>query len=180
MSITLLLKFVCPVIVLSVVWIWDRMRRKKRMREKKEVESPYLEFSALDDKVREDLSGLVRDDVLDKLDSNTKVYRIMLKDQTIALALFSWPSSLWHFRVERGEEIDLGAYSHIHWLWVSEGYRKGGYLYKLMDNIISDTHRISAGLTIDLKDPELKSVFKRKFEFEDAGEYMKLGYGNWG
>ena len=48
-----------------------------------------------------------------------------------------------------------------------------------MDMVISDTHRISSGITIDVKDPIHKDIFKRKFEFKDKGNYMILEYDNW-
>ena len=179
MSITLILKFVCPIIVLCIIWIWNRMRRERKLKEEKKRVVPCLEFCILDEKVRKELIELVSAEVLGKLESTTKVYRIMLGEKIIAVALFSWPSSLWHFREERGEETSLGAYSHLHWFWVSEEYRLKGYLDKFMDNVIADTHRISAGLTIDLEDPELKELFRKKYEFTDCGNYMKLEYGNW-
>ena len=166
------LKFVCPILVLCIIWIWNRYRREKRKREERERIVPCLEFCVLSDDIRDEL-GVDRE-ILEKLESTTKVYRIMLGNKTMALALFSWPSSLWRFRVDRGEEESLGAHSHIHWITVLDNE----YLERLIDNIISDTRRISAGITIDLGDPELKELFKQKFEFEDFGTYMKLDYDN--
>jgi hypothetical protein len=45
--------------------------------------------------------------------------------------------------------------------------------------VISDTHRISSGLTFDVEDPVLKEVFRKKFEFKKKNDHLILDYGNW-
>lgn len=176
------LKFVCPIIVLCVVWLWNKKRAEKRLL--KEAIIPHYEFGVLDDVTKERISSLPGiKPVLDNLGiegNMVKVYQVVLGEETVAAILFSWPSSLWRFREEREETETLGSYSHVHWVEVLEGYRNKGHLYRLMDMVISDTHRISGGITIDVEDPMLKIMFRRKFEFNDCGKYMKIDYGNWG
>ena len=59
MSSTLLLKFICPIIVLCVVWIWNRKRAERRMLEEAEkVKIPHYEFGVLDNVTKEKISKL--------------------------------------------------------------------------------------------------------------------------
>ena len=185
MSSTLLLKFICPIIVLCVVWIWNRKRAARRMLEEAEkVKVPHYEFGVLDNVTKEKISVLPGiKPVLENLGMGgnmVKVYQVVLGDETIAAILFSWPSSLWQFRVEREEEETLGSFSHIHWVEVKESERGKGHLTRLLDMVISDTHRISGGITIDIEDPEIKGLFRRKFEFKDMGNNkLILSYDDW-
>lgn len=178
------LKFICPVIVLCIVWIWNKKRaEERRLKESKKKAVPHYEFGVLDKVTKEKISKLPGiKPILENLGMGggmVKVYQVVLEEDTIAAILFSWPSSLWRFREEREEAETLGSYSHIHWVEVLPEYREKGYLYRLMDIVISDTHRISSGITIDVKDLIHKDIFKRKFEFKDKGNYMILEYDNW-
>ena len=179
------LKFICPVVVLCVVWIWNRKRaeRKKLLEEAKKKAVPHYEFGVLDNETKEKISVLPGiKSALENLrigGGMVKVYQVVLGEETIAAILFSWPSSLWQFRVERGEEGTLGSYSHIHYVEVKESERGKGHLHHLLDMVISDTHRISSGITFDVEDPILKEVFRRKFEFTKKNDYMILSYDNW-
>ena len=185
MNTMLWLKFICPVIVLCVVWIWNKKRaeRKRMLEEAEKAVVPHYEFGVLDKVTKEKISKLPGiKPILENLGMGggmVKVYQVVLEEDTIAAILFSWPSSLWRFREEREETETLGSYSHIHWVEVLPEYREKGHLYRLMDMVISDTHRISSGITIDVKDPIHKDIFKRKFEFKDKGNYMILEYDNW-
>ena len=176
------LKFVCPVIILCVIWWWNKDRAKKK-RETSKAVVPHYEFGILDNETKEKISVLPGiKSVLENLGMGggmVKVYQVRMGEETIAAVLFSEPSSLWQFRVERGEEDTLGSYSHIHWVEVKESERGKGHLHRLLDMVISDTHRISSGITFDVIDPILKDVFRRKFEFKNKNDYMILDYGNW-
>ncbi len=170
-----ILKLVVPILLIGILWYWNkRVRERREIKEASKIITPHYEFETLTNKLRKEIGPVILD-----LDDSVKVYRIAMEDNTIAVILFSTPSSLWKFRVGRGEEKDLGAYSHIHYVEVSEPYRKRGYFYKLMDLVISDTHRISSGITIDTEDPELRGLLKRKFDFIDCGTFMKLDYEKW-
>ena len=178
------LKFVCPVIVLCFVWIWNRKRAERKRLEDaiKNVVVPHYEFGVLDDKIRENISVLpgvksILEDL--KCDGVIKVCQVILGGETIAVILYSWPSSLWRFRESREETETLGSYSHIYWVEVKERERGKSHLHRLIDLVISDTHRISSGITIDVRDPLLKDMFKRRFEFKDMNDYMILSYDNW-
>ena len=184
MSSVLWLKFVCPVVVLCIVWIWNRKRaEKRRLREAEKRVVPHYEFGVLDNVTKEKISVLPGiKSVLENLKIGggmVKVYQVVLGEETIAAILFSWPSSLWQFRVEREEEETLGSFSHIYWVEVKESERGKGHLHHLLDMVISDTHRISSGITFDVEDPILKEVFRRKFEFTKKNDYMILSYDNW-
>ena len=127
------LKFICPVIVLCIMWIWNRKRAEKRMlREAEKKVVPHYEFGVLDNVTKEKISVLPGiKSVLESLKIGggmVKVYQVVLGDETIAAILFSWPSSLWQFRVEREEEETLGSFSHIHWVEVKESERGKGHL----------------------------------------------------
>jgi hypothetical protein len=173
------LKFVCPILILIALWVWNRRRRYQRsVMEKKVV--PHYEFGVLDEETRKRLSVLPGiSTVLGKLGDTVKVYQVVEDGEVIAAILFSWPSSLWQFREERGETETLGSYSHIHWVEVKESERGKGHLHHLLDLVISDTHRISSGLTFDVEDPVLKEVFRKKFEFKKKNDHLILDYGNW-
>ena len=178
------LKFVCPILILTVLWVWNRKRYQKLVVEEKKV-IPHYEFGVLDNVTKEKISVLPGiKTTLENLKiegSMVKVYQVGMGEETIAAILFSWPSSLWQFRVERGETETLGSYSHIHWVEVLESHRGEGHLSRLLDMVISDTHRISGGITIDIEDPEIKGLFRRKFEFKDMGNNkLVLSYDNWG
>jgi hypothetical protein len=169
------LKFVCPILILIVLWVWNRRRR-----EEKEIVVPHYEFGVLDARTKEKLSILPGiKSVLGKLDYTVRVYQVVENGEVIAAILFSWPSSLWRFRKERGEIETLGSYSHIHWVEVKESERGKGHLHHLLDMVISDTHRISSGITFDVEDPILKEVFRRKFEFTKKNDLMILSYDDW-
>ena len=184
MSSVLLLKFICPIIVLCIVWIWNRKRAAIRMLEEAEkIVTPHYEFGVLDNVTKEKISVLPGiKPVLENLGMEgnmVRVYQVVMGENTVTAILFSWPSSLWKFREEREESTTLGSYSHIHYVEVLEDYRKQGHFYRLMDMVISDTHRISSGITIDIEDPILKDIFRKSFEFKDCGTYMILDYDNW-
>ena len=174
------LKFICPILILIALWVWNRRWRNQRLVMEKMV-VPHYEFGMLDEGTRKRLSVLPGiSTVLGGLGNTVKVYQVVEDEEVIAAILFSWPSSLWHFREERGETETLGSYSHIHWVEVLESHRRNGHLCRLLDMVISDTHRISGGITIDIEDPEIKGLFKRKFEFKDMGNNkLVLSYDNW-
>ena len=142
---------------------------------------PHYEFGMLDEGTKEKISVLPGiGTVLEGLGNTVKVYQVVEDEKVIAAILFSWPSSLWRFREERGETETLGSYSHIYWVEVLELHRGKGHLSRLLDMVISDTHRISEGITIDIEDPEIKGLFRRKFEFKDMGNNkLVLSYDNW-
>ena len=178
------LKFICPILILTALWVWNRKKYEKKMLEEaKKKLVPHYEFGVLDNVTKEKISVLPGiKTALENLKiegSMVKVYQVGIGEETIAAILFSWPSSLWQFRVERGEEETLGSYSHIHWVEVKESERGKGHLHHLLDMVISDTHRISSGITFDVEDPILKEVFRRKFEFTKKNNYMMLSYDNW-
>lgn len=56
-----------------------------------------------------------------------------------------------------------------------KGSRKG-HLHHFLDMVISDTYRISSGITFDVEDLVLKEV---KFKFKKKNDLMILDYGNW-
>jgi len=174
------LKFICPILILIALWILNRRRLLKRSVIKKKI-VPHYEFSVLDVDTRKKLLVLPGiEPILEKLDDTVKVYQVVEEGEVIAAILFSWPSSLWRFREERRETETLCSYSHIHYVGVLESHRGNGHLNRLLDMVISDTHRISGGITIDIEDPEIKGLFIRKFEFKDIGNNkLVLSYDNW-
>ena len=179
----LLLKFICPILILIALLVWNHRKKYQRLVIEKKV-VPHYEFGVLDNVTKEKISVLPGiKTALENLKiegSMVKVYQVVEDEEVIAVVLFSWPSSLWHFREERGETETLGSYSHIHWVEVLESHRKNGHLGRLLDMVISDTHRISGGITIDIEDPEIKGLFRRKFEFKDMGNNkLVLSYDNW-
>jgi len=192
MNIMLWLKFICPVIVLCIVWLWNRKRQRTKFLEelRNHIEEPsYYMFSGVMTPdlgnfiLSSDLEGLkdvIRYEIRDVWDDAIKVYRVMKGETLIAAIIFAWPSGLWTFRQKRGE-TSLGAYSHIFGVEVSERYRMSGYFYKLMDLVISDTYRISSGITIDLpKNSEIVKLFEKKFEFkQEDNKRLILTYGDW-
>ena len=171
------LKFICPILILIALWFWNRRRRS--IKERRIV--PYYEFGMLDEVTRKRLSVLPGiSTVLGGLGNTVKVYQVVEDEEVIAAVLFSCPSSLWRFREERGETETLGSYSHIHWVEVLESHRGKGHLSRLLDMVISDTHRISGGITIDIEDSEIKGLFRRKFEFKEIGNNkLVLSCDNW-
>lgn len=178
------LKFICPILILVALWVWNWKRaEKRRLREAEKKVVPHYEFGVLDNVTREKILTLPGiKPVLESLGMGgemVKVYQVGIGEETIAAILFSWPSSLWRFREDQGEADTLGSYSHIHYVEVLPEYRGQGYFYKLMDMVISDTHRISSGVTVDIEDQDKKEVFRKSFEFEDKGKYMILRYDNW-
>jgi hypothetical protein len=52
----LLLKFVCPILILTFLWVWNRKRSEKRETKKKLV--PHYEFGVLDNVTKEKISVL--------------------------------------------------------------------------------------------------------------------------
>ena len=166
------LKFVCPILVLCIVWWWNR---RKRVEKKQDDGKPYFEFGT------SELEVLVKEfPLLEGLESMSyRFYKVMEGKEIVGIILYNWPSSLWSFRQKREEEIELGSYSHIHYIQVLEGSRGKGYLTQLLDHVFSETHRISSGITIDVVDPVLRDVLMKKFEFKDYGTYLRIDYDNW-
>ena len=59
MNTMLWLKFICPVVVLCIVWIWNRKRaEKRRLREAEKRVVPHYEFGVLDNVTKEKISVL--------------------------------------------------------------------------------------------------------------------------
>lgn len=176
---SLLLNLIVPILIVGISWyflwyLWHWNKRKHELEVLEDVSKaiiPHYIFGTLKD---------IRDKGIGEgLKDSVKAYRVVMEEDIVAIILFSTPSGLWEFRTRRGEEKELGSYSHIHYINVLEPYRKRGYFYKLMDLVISDTCRISSGITIDVSNPLLRELLKKKFEFVDCGTYMKLDYRIW-
>lgn len=174
------LKLIGPIIIVGLIWWWNRRIRlgigKQALKPKKKT--LHFEFGTQDlETLKTEFPPL--NDFQGLKTGQYRFYKVMEDEKIIGILLYNWPSSLWTFREGRNEEISLGSYSHIHYVEVLEEYRKRGYLTNLLDLVFSETHRISSGITIDVVDPELKEILRKKFEFKDCGSYMRLNYDNW-
>ena len=183
----IILKLVMPFVIVYILYRLNKKRLEERLEnEVEEKPIPAYVFGALteDTKKKLERSGLENiEETLTRLQEIVEpvfinVYSVIQDEKIIATIIFSNQSGLWRFRQGRGEEGTLGSYSHIHYLYVVPEHRGEGHFYKLLDMVISDTHRISSGITADVQD-ELKDLFKKKFEFSDCGTYMILRYDNW-
>ena len=172
MTTVTILKMIMPFVVIGILFYinWRIKQRKEEEEESKKITYEHgtyyknlvpPEFNYTLSKVPEDVK-----------EDNLKVFMVKKGKTIIAITLYSWPSGLWEFRKKRGELDTLNSYAHLFSLEVRKGFRGKGLMERMMDEVISETHRISSGLTMDTEDEFLG----KRYEFKNG----ILSYENWG
>lgn len=167
----IILKFVCPFIVLSLLLVWNRIIRIKKVKRRQKESIPRYEFGNITGESVKKLKNfpcmLSKIRALETLhlqnskQGTDRVCKIILGEKIIAVILYTWPSYL-----------STATHTYIHYVEVLDGYRNRGYLRCLINLVISETRGISSGLRICVEDPVQKRIFTKKLGFEDHETYL--------